>query len=95
NVIRLDAATSSEHLQALEVKDFHTTDLGRGERTDGDVGPFRRVSITHLSRFVDSVAFTAHTSSNQDGYSVGERKLYGGPWCFSIAHNGESTCSHP
>lgn len=101
NVIRLDAAASSEHLQALEeVKDFRTTDLGRGgkDRWTYRLLPesaldaeLRRRSNAHSSRFVDSITFqpcAAHSSPNQDRYSIEEWDMHGGIWRFSAIYDG-------
>ncbi|KAI6113217.1 phosphatase 2C-like domain-containing protein [Pisolithus croceorrhizus] len=101
NVVRLDAATPSEHFQALEeVKEFHTTDLGRGgkDRWTYRLLPesaldieLQRRSVPHSTSFVDSVTFqpcTAHTCQNQDRYSIEEWDLRGGIWRFSAIYDG-------
>lgn len=101
NVVRLEAATSSEHLRALEeVKNFRTTDLGRGgkDRWTYRLLPesaldieLQRRSVLRSTSFVDSITFqpcTAHTSPNQDRYCTEEWDLQDGIWRFSAIYDG-------
>lgn len=101
NVVSLSAATSTENLQALEeVKDFCTTDLGRGGKQrwtyhhlskNAVDNELRRLSDPHSSHSVDSVTFqpcTEYVSLNQDRYSIEEWDLHGGIWQFNAVYDG-------
>ncbi|KAG0703228.1 phosphatase 2C-like domain-containing protein [Suillus ampliporus] len=105
STINLQAATSTENLQALEeVKDFCTTDLGRGgkERWTYHLLPeaalnaeLHRMSNATSSRSVDSVTFqpcAAYADLNQDRYSIEEWDLPGGVWQFTAIYDGH--CGH-
>ncbi|KAF9244851.1 phosphatase 2C-like domain-containing protein [Melanogaster broomeanus] len=105
DVISLSAATSTENLQALEeVKDFCTTDLGRGgkqrwtyHRLSESVidNELQRLSDARSSNSVDSVTFqpySEYTYLNQDRYSVEEWDLHGGAWQFNAVYDGH--CGH-
>ncbi|KIK97221.1 hypothetical protein PAXRUDRAFT_10309 [Paxillus rubicundulus Ve08.2h10] len=105
NVISLSAATSTENLQALEeVKDFCTTDLGRGGKQrwtyhmlpESEVNnELRRMCDPRSSNTVDSVTFqpcSEHISPNQDRYSVEEWDLHGGAWQYNAVYDGH--CGH-
>jgi pyruvate dehydrogenase phosphatase len=101
STVNLQAATSTENLQALEeVKDFCTTDLGRGgkERWTYHMLPeaaldveLHRMSNATSSRSVDSVTFqpcAAYANLNQDRYSIEEWELPGGVWQFTAIYDG-------
>jgi len=101
STVSLQAATSTENLQALEeVKDFRTTDLGRGgkERWTYHLLPeaaldaeLHRMSDASSSRSVDIVTFqpcSAYANLNQDRYSVEEWELPGGVWQFTAVYDG-------
>ena len=101
NVVTLSAATSTENLQALEeVKNFRTTDLGRGGKhrwtyhilPEGTVdGELRRLCDPRSSTSVDSVTFQPcpeYAILNQDRYSVEEWDLHGGTWQFNAVYDG-------
>ncbi|KAG1735086.1 phosphatase 2C-like domain-containing protein [Suillus paluster] len=105
STVSLQAATSTENLQALEeVKDFCTTDLGRGgrERWTYHLLPeaalnveLHRQSNASSSRSVDSVTFqpcAAYADLNQDRYSIEEWELPGGVWEFTAIYDGH--CGH-
>ncbi|KIJ67675.1 hypothetical protein HYDPIDRAFT_173484 [Hydnomerulius pinastri MD-312] len=105
NVISLSAATSTENLQALEeVKDFCTTDLGRGGKqrwtyhilSESAVNSeLQRLCDPRSSKFVDSVTFqpcSEYASLNQDRYSIEEWDLHGGIWKFTAVYDGH--CGH-
>ncbi|KAG1864077.1 phosphatase 2C-like domain-containing protein [Suillus tomentosus] len=105
NIVNLQAATSTENLRALEeVKDFCTTDLGRGgkERWTYHMLPeaaldaeLHRMSNATSSTFVDSVTFqpcAAYADLNQDRYSIEEWELPGGVWQFTAIYDGH--CGH-
>ncbi|KAG1777554.1 phosphatase 2C-like domain-containing protein [Suillus placidus] len=105
SMVNLQAATSTENLQALEeVKDFCTTDLGRGgkERWTYHMLPeaaldveLRRMSNATSSTSVDSVTFqpcAAYADLNQDRYSIEEWELPGGVWQFTAIYDGH--CGH-
>ncbi|EGO00161.1 hypothetical protein SERLA73DRAFT_72899 [Serpula lacrymans var. lacrymans S7.3] len=105
NVVSLPAATSSDNLNALEeVKDFLTTDLGRGgsERWTYRLLPehslnseIERISTPQSHRSVDSVTFqpcTTYTARSQDRYSIEEWDLPGGNWLFTAIYDGH--CGH-
>ncbi|KAF8844758.1 protein serine/threonine phosphatase 2C [Paxillus ammoniavirescens] len=105
NVISLSAATSTENLQALEeVKDFCTTDLGRGGKQrwtyhmlpESEVNnKLQRMCDPRSSNTVDSVTFqpcSEYTSLNQDRYSVEEWDLHGGTWQYNAVYDGH--CGH-
>ncbi|KAH7922369.1 protein serine/threonine phosphatase 2C [Leucogyrophana mollusca] len=104
-VVAIPAATSSENLQALEeVKDFCTTDLGRGghERWTYHILPEPTLSVelqtmsnARSRRYVDSVTFqpcAAYASLNQDRYSIEDWDLPGGSWTFTAIFDGH--CGH-
>lgn len=104
NVVALAAATSTENLQALEeVKDFCTTDLGRGGKQRWTYHTLSESAIdSQLQRLcdpcssnsVDSVTFqpcTEYASLNQDRYSIEEWDLHGGIWQFSAVYDGIPT----
>lgn len=110
STVNLQAATSAENLEALEeVKDFCTTDLGRGgkERWTYHMLPeaaldveLNRMSNATSSRSVDSVTFqpcTAYANLNQDRYSNEEWELPGGVWQFTAIYDGalNSYTSYP
>lgn len=101
NVVTLSAATSTENLQALEeVKDFRTTDLGRGGRhrwtyhilSESAVdGELQRLCEHRSSKSVDSVTFqpcSEYGAFNQDRYNVEEWDLHGGIWQFNAIYDG-------
>lgn len=101
NVVSLPTATSTDNLQALEeVKDFCTTDLGRGgkQRWTYHILPesaidseLRRLCDPHSSHSVDSVTFqpcTEYVTLNQDRYSIEEWNLHGGTWQFNAVYDG-------
>jgi pyruvate dehydrogenase phosphatase len=105
NMVNLQAATSTENLRALEeVKDFYTTDLGRGgkERWTYHMLPeaaldveLHRMSNATSSTSVDSVTFqpcAAYAELNQDRYSIEEWELPGGVWQFTAIYDGH--CGH-
>lgn len=105
NMVSLQAATSTENLRALEeVKDFYTTDLGRGgkERWTYHMLPeaaldveLHRMSNATSSTSVDSVTFqpcAAYAELNQDRYSIEEWELPGGVWQFTAIYDGH--CGH-
>jgi len=105
STVNLQAATSTENLQALEeVKDFCTTDLGRGgkERWTYHMLPeaaldveLHRMSNASSSKSVDSVTFqpcAAYANLNQDRYSIEEWELPGGVWQFTAIYDGH--CGH-
>ncbi|KAG2150811.1 phosphatase 2C-like domain-containing protein [Suillus clintonianus] len=105
SMVNLQAATSTENLQALEeVKDFCTTDLGRGgkERWTYHMLPeaaldveLHRMSNATSSASVDSVTFqpcAAYADLNQDRYSIEEWELPGGVWQFTAIYDGH--CGH-
>ncbi|KAG2361330.1 phosphatase 2C-like domain-containing protein [Suillus spraguei] len=104
-MVNLQAATSTENLRALEeVKDFYTTDLGRGgkERWTYHMLPeaeldveLHRMSNATSSTSVDSVTFqpcAAYADLNQDRYSIEEWELPGGVWQFTAVYDGH--CGH-
>lgn len=101
NVVTLAAATSTENLQALEeVKDFCTTDLGRGGKQrwtyhilpkNAVDGELQRLCDPRSSNSVDSVTFQPcpeYAILNQDRYSIEEWDLYGGVWQFNAVYDG-------
>lgn len=101
NVVSLSAATSTENLQALEeVKDFCTTDLGRGGRqrwtyhilSESAIdSELRRLCDPQSFPSVDSVTFqpcTEYVTLNQDRYSVEQWSLPGGTWHFNAVYDG-------
>ncbi|KAF8554716.1 protein serine/threonine phosphatase 2C [Imleria badia] len=105
HVVTLSAATSTENLQALEeVKDFRTTDLGRGGKqrwtyhilAEGAVDTeLQRLCDPRSSTSVDSVTFQPcpeYAILNQDRYSVEEWDLHGGIWQFNAVYDGH--CGH-
>ncbi|KAF9227476.1 protein serine/threonine phosphatase 2C [Gyrodon lividus] len=105
NVISLSAATSTENLQALEeVKNFCTTDLGRGGKQRWTYhllsqsavnSELQRLCDPRSSKSVDSITFqpcSEYASLNQDRYSVEEWDLHGGPWQFNAVYDGH--CGH-
>ncbi|KAI9569568.1 phosphatase 2C-like domain-containing protein [Boletus coccyginus] len=105
SVVTLSPATSTENLQALEeVKDFCTTDLGRGgkQRWTYHILPenavdseLQRLCDPCSSRTVDSVTFqpcSEYANLNQDRYSVEEWDLHGGIWHFNAVYDGH--CGH-
>ncbi|KAH7908418.1 phosphatase 2C-like domain-containing protein [Hygrophoropsis aurantiaca] len=105
DIVAIPAATSSENLQALEeVKDFCTTDLGRGghERWTYHILPEPMLSAELESRsnacsrrYVDSVTFqpcAAYATLNQDRYSIEDWDLPGGTWTFTAIFDGH--CGH-
>ncbi|KAG8213848.1 phosphatase 2C-like domain-containing protein [Butyriboletus roseoflavus] len=105
NVVTLPAATSTENLQALEeVKDFCTTDLGRGGKqrwtyhilSESNIdSQLQRLCDPRSSKSVDSVTFqpcTEYASLNQDRYSVEEWDLHGSIWQFNAVYDGH--CGH-
>lgn len=101
NVVTLTAATSTENLQALEeVKDFCTTDLGRGGKqrwtyhvlSESAIdSQLQRLCDPRSSDSVDSVTFQPcieYSSLNQDRYSIEEWDLHGGTWQFNAVYDG-------
>lgn len=101
SVVTLSPATSTENLQALEeVKDFCTTDLGRGgkQRWTYHILPesavdseLQRLCDPCSSKTVDSVTFqpcSEYANLNQDRYSVEEWDLHGGIWHFNAVYDG-------
>lgn len=101
SVVTLPAATSTENLQALEeVKDFCTTDLGRGgkQRWTYHILPesavdseLQRLCDPRSSSSVDSVTFqpsSEYAIVNQDRYSIEEWDLHGGIWHFNAVYDG-------
>ncbi|KAG6372354.1 phosphatase 2C-like domain-containing protein [Boletus reticuloceps] len=104
-VVALSAATSTENLLALEeVKDFCTTDLGRGgkqrwtyhilEENTID-SELQRLCDPRSSNSVDSVTFqpcSEYATLNQDRHSIEEWDLHGGIWQFNAVYDGH--CGH-
>ncbi|KAG2145939.1 phosphatase 2C-like domain-containing protein [Suillus bovinus] len=101
DIVNLQAATSTENLRALEeVKDFYTTDLGRGGKKRWTYHmlaeaalnvELHRMSNATSSTFVDSVTFqpcAAYADLNQDRYSIEEWELPGGVWQFTAIYDG-------
>ncbi|KAH7888784.1 phosphatase 2C-like domain-containing protein [Phlebopus sp. FC_14] len=103
SLISLSAATSTENLQALEeVKNFCTTDLGRGgkqrwtyhllEESEIDA-KLQRLSSPCSSKFIDSVTFqpcSEYADPNEDRYSIEEWDLHGGVWQFTAIYDGKA-----
>ncbi|KAI0042916.1 protein serine/threonine phosphatase 2C [Auriscalpium vulgare] len=109
-IVSLSAASPSDHFQALsEVRDFATTDLGRGgpERWTYRVLPEPRLSMevqrlaAPFSREgVDSISFQPcplHEFTSQDRSLIDSWPMPGGMWTFTAVfdgHAGHSTVDH-
>ncbi|EIW82995.1 protein serine threonine phosphatase 2C, partial [Coniophora puteana RWD-64-598 SS2] len=105
NTVLIPAATSTENLQALEeVKDFFTTDLGRGgnERWIYHILPEEvldsklvELADPQTRSNIDIITFQscdAYESLNQDRFSAEDWDLPGGRWSFNAIYDGH--CGH-
>ena len=102
NVVSLSPATSTDHLDALsEVRDFATTDMGRGGHRRWTYRILREPALTQeLKRLsspkswrsgVDAVTFQpcqSYHSRSQDRYAVEEWPMPSGVWVFTGVFDG-------
>jgi pyruvate dehydrogenase phosphatase len=107
NVVSLLPATSTDHLDALsEVRDFATTDMGRGDHHRWTYrilseptlsNELRRASNAFTSGPTDGVLFQPHPLHefrNQDRAHTEAWPTPGGVWMFNAVFDGKWGVQH-